>query len=273
MTKHLVERIIADVEILRQGGHLQAHQVESITLELKPIIAAPRGVPLPAALPPRSTKPTAVPRPPSPPPQQDLCRAIWPYSATDTDELEFAENDTIVIVERVSDGWWKGYVVDAADQEPKLVPSNYCEEIQAQTQSSSYKPPIPKRNSVTASNGRTLPPAYNAASQQPRQQQFSSLGPGKWQPGRARWTSGSAADNAEKEEKLQSPPPPPASSSSYAGGSNYTPLPNTGQQPVLTPQEEQAKKEGRDKFKKEMGHTAARGFATGVGFGLARRII
>jgi len=66
-------------------------------------------------------------RPPPPiEPQLPKCKAMYPYSATDSDELSFQEGDIIYIVSEDSSGWWNGKLING---KTGLFPSNYIEKI------------------------------------------------------------------------------------------------------------------------------------------------
>jgi len=54
------------------------------------------------------------------------CKALYPYSASDSDELSFQEGEIIYIVSEDSSGWWNGKLITG---KTGLFPSNYIEKI------------------------------------------------------------------------------------------------------------------------------------------------
>jgi len=54
-------------------------------------------------------------------------RALYDYDAQDDDEVSFMENDTILNVQPVDDGWVIGLV--ERTQKHGMIPSNYIEEM------------------------------------------------------------------------------------------------------------------------------------------------
>jgi myosin-1 len=54
-----------------------------------------------------------------------LCKAIYDYDATDTDELTFKEGDIIEITKEDPSGWWKGKIKGREG----LFPNNYIEKM------------------------------------------------------------------------------------------------------------------------------------------------
>jgi myosin I len=74
-------------------------------------------------------KPPIKARRPVPPPiepQLPKCKALYPYSASDSDELSFQEGEIIYIVSEDSSGWWNGKLITG---KTGLFPSNYIEKI------------------------------------------------------------------------------------------------------------------------------------------------
>ena len=68
--------------------------------------------------------------------EDNLAMSIYAYAATAADELTFAKGQTLVITERTSADWYKGYVRDASTahlvpsaklEQAKLFPANYVE--------------------------------------------------------------------------------------------------------------------------------------------------
>lgn len=52
-------------------------------------------------------------------------KALYDYAGEQADELTFAEDDMLCILEENSDGWMKGYIESAG--EPGMFPGNYVE--------------------------------------------------------------------------------------------------------------------------------------------------
>ena len=57
-------------------------------------------------------------------PKLPMCRALYDYDATDTDELTFREGDLIEIVKKDESGWWSGKFKGKEG----LFPNNYVDE-------------------------------------------------------------------------------------------------------------------------------------------------
>lgn len=199
-------------------------------------------------------------------------RALWSYDGAEEDELTFREGDLIEIVEETSAEWWRGRVTQPASefggsspsQKEGLFPSNYVEAIRPDEASASSAMALPTRRTLPpafpspappSESGDTLvnekqnaggyhgqqgPGMYGGGQQEP---QYSSLGPGKWQPGVARWNSGGPPPP---------PPVPPPPGNGNAGYYNQPPMPygpNTpaayGQQQPIVMTEEQKKKQDK----------------------------
>jgi len=62
-----------------------------------------------------------------PKPAQSLpkCKTIYPYDATDVDELSFQPDEVIEIIKEDPSGWWTGKLRGREG----LFPSNYIEKI------------------------------------------------------------------------------------------------------------------------------------------------
>ncbi|CAD6929925.1 unnamed protein product [Tilletia controversa] len=179
--------------------------------------------------------------PATPQPQQDLVRANWSYAAAAgaSDELSFVEGDTIVIVERTSADWWKGYVASRPST-ALLFPSNYVEPIAS----------------------RTLPPAYGYSASTPtsekQQEAVAYTASGRLIP-KARFSSGG-------------PPPPPVDAQGGKDQAQAGPSGSNGVgglTPVMTEEQKQKKNAGM----KRLGGTMANGAAGGVGFGVGVGLI
>lgn len=68
----------------------------------------------------RAPPPKPVPRKPG---HVEVVKAIYPYQAQRSDELSFDEGDTLYILEKNEDGWWKA----KCSGKQGLIPSNYIE--------------------------------------------------------------------------------------------------------------------------------------------------
>ncbi|KAI5476464.1 hypothetical protein MNV49_007711 [Pseudohyphozyma bogoriensis] len=83
----------------------------------RPQFASALGVSAPAAAPAasgggRRPAPAPTPRAPAPPTRRGLgtATALYDYAGGDADDLSLTEGDTVVILEKVSDEWWKGEI-------------------------------------------------------------------------------------------------------------------------------------------------------------------
>nr|CAJ44456.1 osteoclast-stimulating factor [Suberites domuncula] len=67
------------------------------------------------------------PPPPKPVPRKpghvEVVRAIYAYASQHADELSFEEGDTLYIIEKNDDGWWRA----KCGKKEGLIPSNYIE--------------------------------------------------------------------------------------------------------------------------------------------------
>ncbi|CEH19162.1 unconventional myosin-if [Ceraceosorus bombacis] len=134
LAQHIIERMLADVEVLEQVGALETHSASTIRSQLHPLLsdegsavastaAAVSALSISAAAqkreaPPRPTSAASTPT--------DFAKALWAYPGEDSDELSFGVNDTIVVTERTSSDWWKGHV-QGIPAVVGLFPSNYVE--------------------------------------------------------------------------------------------------------------------------------------------------
>ncbi|KAK0520838.1 hypothetical protein OC834_006884 [Tilletia horrida] len=225
----------------------------AVTSRFAQLAASKRSAPSPpvasaSAVP---ASPSSAPAPASaqPQPQQELARAIWSYTAAAgaTDELSFEEGDTLVVVERTSADWWKGYVA-SRPSEPKLYPSNYVESIAVAAPASS----------------RNLPPAYAfggaGANYSEKGDGAAYTASGRLIP-KARFSSGGPAVVT---------PPADAQSQAVAGPSSQNGP--AGLTPVMTEEQKGKKKDGMKKLGGTMAHGAAGGVGFGVGVGLVNAL-
>ncbi|KAE8217449.1 hypothetical protein CF319_g8467 [Tilletia indica] len=276
---HILSRLQADIAFLESTGHLRTADALIIrqTLASSPVgtaaassapasaqsaainaisaragamtsrfaqmAASKRSAPTPPGASTPAVPVMAAPKPATPPPQQDLARATWSYTAaaSATDELNFAEGDTIVIVERTSPDWWKGYV-STRPGAALLFPANYVEPIAAPA-------------------ARALPPAYgySASSPSSEKQEAAYTASGRLIP-QARFSSGG-------------PPPPPVD----AQGQQAQAGPSTangvdGLTPAMTEEQKAKKNAGMKRLGGTMAHGAAGGVGFGVGVGLINAI-
>ncbi|MCO5589921.1 hypothetical protein L7F22_043890 [Adiantum nelumboides] len=213
--QQIAKRVLADLDALVGQGKLQQHQIASIRSELEPV-ARPAPPPIIAR------KPVIVAR--------KRFRAIWAYNGTDADEITFNEGDLLELIDEVSEGWWKGCIVypDGRKGQEGMFPSNYVEVLPDNTIVAPQRtvPPLPQRQQIE--NG---PPGYTNQNtdeekramgyhtqQQPQPYSDSPLGPPRWQPGVARWSSGAPMP----------PPPPPSNFSPSPGPMSPPPSQNMG---------------------------------------------
>ncbi|ODN94170.1 hypothetical protein L198_05021 [Cryptococcus wingfieldii CBS 7118] len=100
--------------------------------------------------------PTLPPR--QRPPAEQRAKALWDFSGTQADDLQFRSGDILIIDEEVNDQWSRGRVIPNGHHAPLprsgLFPSNYVEKIEPQLQQS-HQPPqqIPYYQSSPAPGG------------------------------------------------------------------------------------------------------------------------
>lgn len=280
-SQQIARRVLADLDSLVSSGKLQAPQLFDIRTQLQPIAHPPA----PAV----ARKPSSVASHNG----RKQVRALWSYEGAEDDELSFREGDRIEIVDEVSPDWWKGRVLvgsvgSSSTDKEGLFPSNYVEVVEQRGgDMSPAAPRLPQRavpppfspqaahsdagdTLVDEKHGASFGAPYSPPMPTPSWHN-SQLGPPKWQPGVARWSSGGPQAPAVP------PPPPHSSNHSYY---NQPPMPYGGatpaaygtQQPVVQSEEEKKKS---DKFKKmggRLGTTMAQGFAGGVGFGVGSHL-
>ncbi|ORZ23245.1 hypothetical protein BCR42DRAFT_446948 [Absidia repens] len=61
-----------------------------------------------------------------------VCVALYDYDARTPDEINIKENDTLYVIEKEDDDWWKAEVKQVSNEEPGpigLVPATYLEEV------------------------------------------------------------------------------------------------------------------------------------------------
>lgn len=56
-----------------------------------------------------------------------VCQAVYDYTAADTDEVTFAENDTIIFCQPIDAGWMEGTVERTGQR--GMLPANYVEQV------------------------------------------------------------------------------------------------------------------------------------------------
>lgn len=61
-----------------------------------------------------------------------VCQALYDYEARTTDEISIKENDTLYILAKEDDDWWKAELKQASTDGPAttgLVPATYMNEV------------------------------------------------------------------------------------------------------------------------------------------------
>lgn len=61
-----------------------------------------------------------------------VCKALYDYDARTEDEITVKENDTLYVIEKEDDDWWKAQLKQASGEEGGpigLVPAQYLEEV------------------------------------------------------------------------------------------------------------------------------------------------
>ncbi|KAL7274225.1 protein that induces appearance of [PIN+] prion when overproduced [Rhizina undulata] len=104
------------------------------------------------APPPQRVQPQPVPLPPPQPPTYtptplvlSRAEALWAFPGTELGDLSFQAGQTIEVLEKVKEDWWKGRVVGRS--EIGLFPSSYVREIQKMAEKPAL-PMLPPRNNV-----------------------------------------------------------------------------------------------------------------------------
>ncbi|PUU83250.1 SH3 domain-containing protein [Tuber borchii] len=165
LTNRSIRNIISELEFLADANVISATTFRTITEQL-PAVGAASGIsaalppptpapgpvphtstpaiPHPTFSPPPSTKtplsekylPIATQAPPSPPAPPSytptalvlsLANAEWAFVGTEKGDLSFKAGDTIEVLEKVKDDWWKGRVA-GGNGEIGLFPSSYVKE-------------------------------------------------------------------------------------------------------------------------------------------------
>ncbi|WWC89172.1 uncharacterized protein L201_004090 [Kwoniella dendrophila CBS 6074] len=100
--------------------------------------------------PPAPQQPHVQPPAPSLPPRgrpEVRAKALWDFSGTEGDDLQFRSGDTIVVDEEVNEQWYRGRVIPNGHTVPLpksgLFPSNYIEKLPPTSYYSSPPPPPP----------------------------------------------------------------------------------------------------------------------------------
>ncbi|KAG0639356.1 SH3 domain-containing protein [Tuber brumale] len=126
-----------------------------------PAIPHPTFSPPPSAKTPLSEKylPIATQAPPSPPAPPSytptalvlsLATAEWAFTGTEKGDLSFGAGDTIEVLEKIKDDWWKGRVA-GGNGEIGLFPSSYVKETRVLA--GKEKPPLPSLPPRAGSSG------------------------------------------------------------------------------------------------------------------------
>jgi hypothetical protein len=83
----------------------------------------------------KAMQPISGPTPPPPPPSYtptalviSRAEALWDFNGSEAGDLSFGAGDTIEVVEKVKDDWWRGRVLGTS--EIGLFPSSYIRETQ-----------------------------------------------------------------------------------------------------------------------------------------------
>ncbi|WVQ80839.1 hypothetical protein IAT38_002946 [Cryptococcus sp. DSM 104549] len=76
---------------------------------------------------------------------EQRAKALWDFSGTESEDLQFRSGDTIIIDEEVNDQWYRGRVIPNGQQIPLprsgLFPSNYVEKFAQQPPQPNQPPP------------------------------------------------------------------------------------------------------------------------------------
>ncbi|PWN48288.1 hypothetical protein IE53DRAFT_319707 [Violaceomyces palustris] len=77
-----------------------------------------------------ASRPHLLPSGPKSQPQSSSAGALYEYGdGTDPDDLPVKEGERIILLERISDDWWRGKKVDGTREEPGIVPSSYVRQL------------------------------------------------------------------------------------------------------------------------------------------------
>ncbi len=166
---YVAKRIVADVSYLYKQGVLDQHAAASIQ---RPILALTRCPDVElyshtfhgnvSVEPVRAVKQLSHPQSgyaagaDAPPalsgPPEDLAKALYAFDTKAYDELSFREGDWIVVTERFSKDWYRGYVRGTSGgDKPKLFPANYVELMNP-------NPPVPVASAYPPAAGGAAAP-------------------------------------------------------------------------------------------------------------------
>ncbi|PWN41744.1 SH3-domain-containing protein [Ceraceosorus guamensis] len=269
LAQHIIERMLADVEVLEQVGALETDSASTIRSQLHPLLSdegsavastatAVSALRISAAAQKREAPPPPTSASSAP---KDLAKALWAYPGEDSDELSFGVNDTIVVTERTSSDWWKGHV-QGSPAVVGLFPSNYVEVIASSPAPARAVPPAYRASVSSSSSAVASSEKSSSSAQASNGERLSTIGPPKWKPGVSRWSSGAA-----QPERAVSPYSTPA-------GPSAPPPPVNPNAP--TPEDPAIAQAKRDRFKgigNKVGDSAVRGFGFGLGAGMAGKIL
>lgn len=188
--------------------------------------------------------PTPVARLPQDPHQVDLVKALWGYDASGgADELRFSVGDTIEVIERLDNNWWKGR--HTHNGKTGLLPSAYVEAVPVNERPQTLTYPPEKQTTTTALFASPSSTSGDLKS--------------RWKPVQSRWSSG--GPSTMPAAPSSTPPLPP--------------LPGRprGLQPYVPTQEEVEKRQKLKYMGGRLGTSAATGAAFGVGAGIARGLV
>lgn len=199
--------------------------------------------------------------------RRDLAKALWSFDASGgPDELPLRVDETVEILDRSDDNWWKGRTKDGREG---LFPANYVEAV------------------LDTKKGAASPPSYAASGNASTEKAASAS---RWKPPMAKWSSAGSSSNSNMSAV---PPPPPqqqqqqATTPMYGGyalANPNDPVPAPGQavmvkgpnglQPYVPTEEERKQHEKIKKIGGRVGMAAASGagFAVGVSTRCARLV-
>ena len=60
---------------------------------------------------------------------QNVCKALYAYETSNPEEVAFAEDDVLFILDATSDPQWWLATLKGATGTPGLIPSNYVEQV------------------------------------------------------------------------------------------------------------------------------------------------
>lgn len=116
------------------------------------------------------------------------CKALYDYKAEEPEDLGLRRDDKIVVIEHLSEDWWKGYKKGQSSEHAGVFPSNYVGVISQEEFKNGRDTSLissSKEKEAYSVENRALPyppPQYTPSQEQPLQQQPSYGGYAQYPP-------------------------------------------------------------------------------------------